>query len=1117
MKPQILKIIGINSFNEPQEIDFSKILEKGIFGIFGDTGSGKSTIIDSITLALYGKIVRYDGKIGNGDFLNLSRNNGKVEFIFSIKDGKEEIFYEIVRQFKRTNKGDIKSDIIRLSIFNDEQKNIIADKKKDVENKIIDIIGLSYEDFTKAVVLPQGKFSDFLMLENADKRKMLQRIFGLEKYGDKLKDKINEKKYNQENVVYNLKKEIEMYGNVSIINIQEQKSIVKEKENLLSSITIEIEKIEEEEKYFNSILKLKQDYIFYDNKLQELIPYEKTVLDFENRLTFILEAEKIVSHIIEEDNILNENKKILTDTNILKQKLEYVKDEYNKIENNHSYYKSKKDEEKPKLDKIKQDLEQCLSFINERDALKRDVLNINNSLQDIVKEKEKHKNKVLYIENQKSILKREIQSIIEFNETNKIDNNVKENLKRAIDLKDEEKNINNKIEDIKQNLTTYDEKIIENKINVDKIKKEIFNIQNIIKYIIINNVNNLQNEIKENDNIIEQVLNKNIDIQNKIEELNIQIKIQENKEVLNDLAKGLMEDKPCPLCGSTKHPSPIYIILDNIIDSLNNEKIKNEQKVKENVDYVNNLKLKNNIKYKNIEDIKIIGEKHSIYNYESISNDFIFDEKDILKNIYDYENKLNNLNQNLNSILISNENIINLKQEKIKELDVNNNMLLNIKNNLDKYYNTLQTNSFYEKYENILNLENIVNKNNERYLAINKEIDTIENENIKFLNNINDLEKQEISLETKRKEKQLNINDISIKIEKLSYNENPKEYIKVVEKDISDILINEQKYKDLFEKILEEKINLEKDINDNLLKIKINKDNINKKSIYIDEFINKSIFKDKNQVLENYKQKHQKDFYQQKIKSYKEKFDDYSYNIKRIEEDFEKLKLEKNIDIGILNEKVQNIANKKKELSNKNSELIERITTLKIDILQKEETFKKVENIAKIIKEEERKLDLLKELSDLNKGGIFVEYVANRYIKHIVLDASKRLFNMSQSKYSLELLESNFVIKDNYNGGIIRSPRSLSGGEVFMASLSLALSLSSKIQLKNKSPLEIFFLDEGFGTLDNNTLDTVINTLEQLQTNNISVGIITHVEEIKNRVQNKIIVTSSENGAKINV
>ena len=84
-----------------------------------------------------------------------------------------------------------------------------------------------------------------------------------------------------------------------------------------------------------------------------------------------------------------------------------------------------------------------------------------------------------------------------------------------------------------------------------------------------------------------------------------------------------------------------------------------------------------------------------------------------------------------------------------------------------------------------------------------------------------------------------------------------------------------------------------------------------------------------------------------------------------------------------------------------------------------------------------------------------------------------------------------------------------------MASLSLALSLSSKIQLKNNAPLEIFFLDEGFGTLDNNTLDVVINTLEELQTSNISVGIITHIDEIKNRVQNKINVISSENGTKI--
>ncbi|MDE6357934.1 MAG: hypothetical protein K2L15_05025, partial [Eubacteriales bacterium] len=114
-------------------------------------------------------------------------------------------------------------------------------------------------------------------------------------------------------------------------------------------------------------------------------------------------------------------------------------------------------------------------------------------------------------------------------------------------------------------------------------------------------------------------------------------------------------------------------------------------------------------------------------------------------------------------------------------------------------------------------------------------------------------------------------------------------------------------------------------------------------------------------------------------------------------------------------------------------------------------------------------------------------------------------------KYSLELRDNEFCIKDHFNAGIIRSSRSLSGGEVFMASLSLALALSNKIQLKNKAPLEVFFLDEGFGTLDNNILDTVINTLEQLQSDNIDVGIITHIEEIKNRVQNKILIKNGVN------
>ena len=442
--------------------------------------------------------------------------------------------------------------------------------------------------------------------------------------------------------------------------------------------------------------------------------------------------------------------------------------------------------------------------------------------------------------------------------------------------------------------------------------------------------------------------------------------------------------------------------------------------------------------------------------------------------------------------------------------------MLAIKN---KYENIIKK-DFSSQYENILNIEKTINENNNKYLQFNKQIHKIEEESSNILEQFNNIEKEEITLKAKEQEKQENIKDINIKIKNLCKDKDEKEYIIALEKEINNILLNEKEAKNKFDKILDEKNKLEKEINDSLLKIKINNENIDKKNIYVNDFIEKSSFSNKDEALESYNNKDKKAYFEEKVKSYKEKTDDYTYNIKSLKENLKDIDTEyMYINIDDLKENIESLSIKKLEIENINSKLIEDITTLKINIAKKKEAFEKVESTIKIIKEEDKKLDILKELSDLNKGknGTFLEYVANRYLKHIVFDASKRLFYMSQSKFSLELAENNFVIKDHYNGGIIRSPRSLSGGEVFMASLSLALSLSGKIQLKNKAPLEVFFLDEGFGTLDNNVLDTVINTLEQLQTSNINVGIITHVEEIKNRIQNKIIVTKDENGAKINM
>lgn len=188
MKPVNLKIKGLNSFVEEQTIEFSKLTEKGLFGIFGPTASGKSTILDGITIALYGKVSR-DTK----EFVNTETNVVEISYDFEIGLGKTRKLYRAERCIKRLKTGYFKTAyarLIEINKENPENNQVLAEGPKDLEEKIIDIIGLKVEDFTRSVVLPQGKFNEFLKLTGKERRNMLERIFALEKYGTKLYEKI---------------------------------------------------------------------------------------------------------------------------------------------------------------------------------------------------------------------------------------------------------------------------------------------------------------------------------------------------------------------------------------------------------------------------------------------------------------------------------------------------------------------------------------------------------------------------------------------------------------------------------------------------------------------------------------------------------------------------------------------------------------------------------------------------------------------------------------------------------------------------------------------------------------------------------------------------------------
>ncbi len=152
---------------------------------------------------------------------------------------------------------------------------------------------------------------------------------------------------------------------------------------------------------------------------------------------------------------------------------------------------------------------------------------------------------------------------------------------------------------------------------------------------------------------------------------------------------------------------------------------------------------------------------------------------------------------------------------------------------------------------------------------------------------------------------------------------------------------------------------------------------------------------------------------------------------------------------------------------------------------------------------------LLEQIRSLAENSKFMEFIAVEYLQEIASGANNLLLHLTNGRYFL-VYDKNFEVGDNFNGGALRGVHTLSGGETFLVSLSLALALSSVIHRKSLRPIEFFFLDEGFGTLDDELVDTVMDSLEKLKNDNFSIGIISHVGELKNRLENRITVIKAD-------
>ena len=231
----------------------------------------------------------------------------------------------------------------------------------------------------------------------------------------------------------------------------------------------------------------------------------------------------------------------------------------------------------------------------------------------------------------------------------------------------------------------------------------------------------------------------------------------------------------------------------------------------------------------------------------------------------------------------------------------------------------------------------------------------------------------------------------------------------------------------------------------------------------------------------------------------------------------EQLKESISISAEELNAQKENFAQQKKSLSENRDEIHARLEI-------NSDMYEKIRRQQTELLKTETRWKWMKSLSDTANGTItgkarimLETYIQMQYFDRILGRANIRLMTMSSGQYELVRRKENksrvgktgleLDVVDHYNG-TVRSVKTLSGGETFQASLSLALGLSDEIQSSSGGiQLDTMFVDEGFGSLDEDALDQAIRALKDLSQGSRLVGIVSHVAELKERIDKKIIVT----------
>ncbi|MEL7605837.1 MAG: SbcC/MukB-like Walker B domain-containing protein [Sedimentibacter saalensis] len=1006
MIPLKLSFQAFGPYVKKQEIDFDKFENSGVFLIHGITGSGKTTILDAMTYALYGK--SSGGQRGDITAMRCQLCKEEipteVEFIFKVN----EKTYKFTRSLNiRTKRNGTKEyALTQNAMFLDKSGVFIPffenPKIKDIEQKSCEIIGLNHEQFIQVIMLPQGKFEKLLVAKSEEKEEILVTLFNAEKWQEAADWICNEARNISRDVT--VKRE-----NINMILKSENAGTIEDLDNHISELNKNIELTSDEKKEAAQLLAAEKTKLEINTDLFNLFE-EKTRT--ENELKTIREQENKIS--------------ILSTKLDKGRKSQSIEQKYSNAMNLYSQFNEVRQrletEKKTNADCVlaKENLQKSLDELKKRES-----------------EIEKLKENKIIAEGLIQVY-RQISSarIISENESKKYE------LLKAEDTLNQEQ-----LALTKDKLKKYSDKkdfIFNNyTMKLPELRERTEKFILLDKKTLELNITGL--EIKKAENAI-NMLNKDLEKNKKTVAAKMKIYEETYSRYIEQTAyiisEKLEDGKPCPVCGSIHHPQKPSKSTEDVDSKLIKDMRTSLDKLSEEAAELNNIiarqeanKFSKSEKYQSLEnEIAEIGKSLDGYIKE-----------DTLSELKTAETEAGKLNDLLAAITAISSEIAKL-ETKISELGNQLSFQSKLKEETYANYNSLS----------IRKIAGIDDEN-----ALMNKINNLKNEITRYTDELSALTDKSLLAD-----KKLSSSNASLLFLKEDLEIRTKDYNKAKEE-----------YLDLL-----------------------------KQNGFADTQEFKFFLTD-----------------QDTLDEWDKKIQDYIIEKKSVAKNLERLE---KLTANKSKPQIENMKNIVSELEAKITQLEKQSALLNERKNRLETLVKRVCEEQRLLKELIRKYDSYYSFGTTLRGdkGISLRrYVLGVMLTSVTVEANRLLKNVHGGRYQLcRTLEGSgrtrkagleLEVFDGYSGEK-RGVAGLSGGEKFLVSLALSLGLSSVVQAQSGGiKIDTMFIDEGFGSLDSSSIADAMNILGSVKGSKRLVGIISHVQLLKETIESSITVQKDRNGS----